>query len=517
MKILLAGPGTGKTSRVKENIKEFYPDAENILVLSFTNATVNDLISSFMDWPNVKCYTLHSYALKINHLPNLHILDNNDETELIKKYSKDLKINFNDLCLLLGCITFDDMIDKCIQFMQLNPVYAEHNIGNLDLLVVDEFQDFNEIERKLVYLISNYAGDTIVLGDDDQSIYGFKDADPSGIITLYNDNGTEKIENENICHRCPDVIVDYCKKLIQNNKNRVDKPWNISNKEGNIIFMQKLTQKGTDKYICNEIKRIKNIDDNSSILILSPVGFYVNELKEKLEEEEINYIDFWNRKLDKDVLTKIWWLRAIYTDKKVLNLMFLGKELSYPKRKKLKDELSKYIHSDFDQDKLINSINNLNLFPLPFNQYLVTPPPISQFILSHPEYSELWELINELNINDSLKDLVKNINPNIEFEKGEVNIMSIHKSKGLEADYVFITCLVDGILPNKIRGIDSIESQRRLLFVGMTRAKKSLYMMSTVEWEGKFVHRVDKSQFKYNYRKKVYNGKTSKFIEEMNN
>ena len=79
----------------------------------------------------------------------------------------------------------------------------------------------------------------------------------------------------------------------------------------------------------------------------------------------------------------------------------------------------------------------------------------------------------------------------------------------------FITGLNEGVIPNKVRGTDTIEAQRRLLFVGMTRALKRLYMISTVEWEGRFVNKVDKSQFVYNYWKKKYYGKTSRFVEEM--
>ncbi len=104
---------------------------------------------------------------------------------------------------------------------------------------------------------------------------------------------------------------------------------------------------------------------------------------------------------------------------------------------------------------------------------------------------------------------------NKEFEQGKVNLMSIHKSKGLQADYVFITGLVSGILPNETKGIDTMEAQRRLLYVGMTRTLKSLHLISTVEWDGKDVHKVDISQFQYNFTKKKWRGKTSKFIEDI--
>ena len=98
--MLLAGPGTGKTSRVKEFIDKDYTGSDNILVLSFTNATVNDLITSFSGYPNVKCYTLHSYALKINHQRNLYILDGSKEASILKKLSDDLDLEFPFLCSL---------------------------------------------------------------------------------------------------------------------------------------------------------------------------------------------------------------------------------------------------------------------------------------------------------------------------------------------------------------------------------------------------------------------------------
>ena len=102
-----------------------------------------------------------------------------------------------------------------------------------------------------------------------------------------------------------------------------------------------------------------------------------------------------------------------------------------------------------------------------------------------------------------------------DFIKGAINLMSIHKSKGLESDYVIINGLVNGILPNETKGIDTLEAQRRLLFVGMTRAIRELYLISTVEWESADSYKVDHSQFKYNYRTKKVQARTSMYIEDI--
>ena len=98
MKMLLAGLGTGKTTKIKSLIKQEYSSAKNILVLSFTNATVNDLTQSFGENPSIRCYTLHSYALIINHLRNIQILDDNNETPILRRFSEKNDFNFEDVC-----------------------------------------------------------------------------------------------------------------------------------------------------------------------------------------------------------------------------------------------------------------------------------------------------------------------------------------------------------------------------------------------------------------------------------
>ena len=111
--------------------------------------------------------------------------------------------------------------------------------------------------------------------------------------------------------------------------------------------------------------------------------------------------------------------------------------------------------------------------------------------------------------------LLRDLKPKKEFNPSAINVMSIHKSKGLQADIVFITGMVDGVLPNHTKGLDTVEAQRRVLFVGITRTISRLYMLSCVQWDGKYVHKVDKSQFRFQYKTKKWNARTSKFVDEM--
>ncbi len=512
MKLLIAGPGTGKTTRVKNIIDEDYPDARNVLVLSFTNATVNDLRNSFLDYRNVTCYTLHSYALKIRHQRNLYILDGIKEAPLLEKLASDLELDFPFLCSQLECITFDAMIFGCLQFIKTNTVYSKEQIGELDLLIVDEYQDFNQVERELVAEISKHANDTIILGDDDQSIYGFKDADPDGIIDLFKSEDIEYLNHDNICYRCPDVIVQSAFKLISNNTHRIAKQWNPSGKEGDLSQNQFLTQLEANQFIVSEIQKNQREDTSYSYLVLSAVRYYVDQLVELLDIEGIDCVDFWDTDLENDEYYKVWWLRFIYSRRKLLNLIFLAETLTVHFRRKLKAYLYSAFREGIDHSEMINEISAF--YKHDFIEFYPEHPQLSEFQNSYPEYSDLIGSLDIENLDSSLDSLIKDQNPQKEFNSKSVNIMSIHKSKGLQADIVFINGLVDGVIPNEARGLDTIEAQRRLLFVGLTRACHRLYLISPIEWDGKYVHRLDKDQFNFDYRSKSYRAQSSRFIGE---
>lgn len=514
MDILLAGPGTGKTTKVKKIIKEDYKITSRILVLSFTNATVNDLIESFTGFTNVKCYTLHSYALKINHLPLLHVLSDRNEINSVKFYADKLSISTSVMCSLLDCITYDDMIIKCIDFLKVNPAYATEKIGNLDLLIVDEYQDFNENERILVGIISLYANNTIILGDDDQSIYEFKDADPEGIIQLYNDTSINKLDHHHNCYRCPDKVVELCSKLISHNKNRIIKEWNKTGKPGNVYYKQCLTQYETISLIVNKVSEIKKIDPDGSFLILSPVRFYIDEVSAAFTTKGYSIINFWSEPIEKEDIIKIWWLKTIFTKNKLLFLLFLCKEYKLWSKPKFKRLFLESFKSSFDKDDLVKNIIDLNYLPTSLSSLVFKDITFDEFLKSNLDYRHFAPFIDEKELENSIKQIESKFKPELKFDKNSINLMSIHKSKGLQADYVFIYGLNEGVLPNVRKGIDTIEAQRRLLFVGMSRALKQLYLISTVEWDGKYIRRVDKKQFKYVRAKNIYYGRASRFISE---
>ena len=510
MKVLLAGPGTGKTTNIRGIIDQEYSEAKSILILSFTNATVNDLNNNFETYDNVTIRTLHSYAMSINPMDYFHIL-HPIEIKLLEKLSNKIEVDFSTICEQLRCTTFSNMISTCSSFIKNNPVYIQDIIGQIDLLVVDEFQDFNESEQELIFELSKIAGETLILGDDDQSIYGFKDADPDVLISLYNDENILKIEHKNNCYRCPDCIVDISSALIKENKNRVDKPWNKTGKDGNLYIDQIYDSYEVNFEILKRINTIRQTNEGS-ILILSPVKNPLISAMEFLKRNDIPIVDFIGNAMSIEELQKIWLLRSIYSDHKILNLIFYHINIGLLPRKGFQKIIKEGLDSDINGNATITKLLELNKIEEPFKTYVSVPPVLSDFNESHSEFSKLVELIDEDNVQESISKLTKELSPQVEFEPDKVNIMTIHKSKGLGADHVFLLGAVQGIIPNSKKGLDTIEAQRRLFFVAMTRAKKSLHIISQINWAGHFVNTVNKDEFKYNWKKKTYQGRMSEFI-----
>ena len=516
MRLLLAGPGTGKTTKIKELIGS-HSDLNKILILSFTNATIHDLLNSFneakLDIKDKNCLTLHRYALRINHQKDLHIL-NATEENILGSYAKKFNIGFEDLCKTLSCVTFEQMITQTIAYIKSNPVYLRDLIGEINLLVVDEYQDFNPLERELISLIAQNASDTVILGDDDQCIYEFKDADTEGIIQLFNDTAVENIQHHNICYRCPDCVIDACSSLIAKNQRRVTKNWNKSGKNGYIIFNQLRTQVDTTNFVVREIEEIKKVEPQASIMILSAVEFAIEGVATNLKEKDIPYTSLWNLKVDSEKLKRIWEARAILGNKKILNLLFLIYQ-NIKGNKKLLAAVNEKVTKALDIGSLLQFVDQNNLIDTLILNMIKNGSTLSD-LTRKEEYAFVAEYLNETSLENDLEKISKLISEPVPFDQDGINILSIHKSKGLQADYVFIMGMVDGILPNALRGLDSMEMQRRLFFVGMSRAKTKLSIVSTIEWDGKYVNKVDKRQFKFDIRSRKYHGRTSVFVSELN-
>lgn len=505
MKVLLAGPGTGKTTNIKNIISE-HGDGSRFLILSFTNATVEDLQTSLGEQGVTasNCMTLHKFAVKYNHDRTRHVLLRREE-EILNTIVKGTDIEFDRLCDFLSCTTFDQMIIRFVDFAKSNPSYLKDKLSQYDSLIIDEYQDFNPTEQSLIDLLIEIIESSYLLGDDDQCIYDFKDASSEKIISFYHDSNNEIIEHEHICYRCPDKIVEHATHLIVNNQNRVPKKWDKSGKSGDVYYQQLNTFQDVGLAI---FEAIKNIDPSESILILTPVGFAIEPLAELLAEEGISFTNLFAPKIDDENIFKTWEVRSMFGKYKYLNLVLIG-YLCLSNRKKFYELLRKYYDEGQDYQELFDYLKNK------LSEHIQISPTELELLLAHNYYLQVKELYERAEGDTTDEKLENMLRATDEEQESNIKIMSIHKSKGLGADHVFILGLNEGIIPNSKRGNDSIESQRRLFFVGITRAKKQLFLFSNMSIEGKYVNRVNKDEFKFNFRSKMWQGRASSFITEL--
>ena len=450
IKILVAGPGTGKTTKFIELISQF-KTPDNLLVISFTNTTVNQLRKDIKKGgiiiPEEKCTTLHRLALRIASPGKQYILTD-----------KELGIVMNDA-------------------------------KRLD-------QEYEKICEKLNY--------------------DFKHANPQGIIDLHNTH--PKIEHEGKCFRCPKSVIEKSLNLIRKNSNRVDKKWLPVGNEGFINAAQFKTKDKEVEGIISKIHEIKESSKDASIMILYPMSDALHTLPTKLLEEGINFTEFAKE------------LRPFYELKHLLSLFLMNDpflhlrlllELDKSKAKQFYDVVEKIenmpttladLTLTFDSHKkLLELIKSKIDFLSEFDSQTI------KNILDLPTYSLAKEVVKNAETAEQIIEQLNNyIEEQFELDDKGVNLMTIHKSKGLEADYVFIIGATEGVLPN-VRPSLTIEGQRRLMFVALTRCKSGVFISTAFQWpkgEG-LVHRVQKNKFKFNYRTQCWEGSTSSFLTEM--
>lgn len=228
----IAGPGTGKTHLFREIIESPEYKGKKILILSFINKLISDLKEDFTNYENVEIKTLHGFARKILG-ENIEIVENLDN--IITEdyyYLENKEFNFEEE-LYLNNFSSSKTIEEYEFYKNRKNFYKkggkiysfntsiftinllfenEEKIPTYDLVLIDEFQDFNELEYELIKNL-NKKNKIIIVGDNNQSLYDFKKADPSIITKLYQDSKNETFSLD-YCWRCSEVIVDAANSLI---------------------------------------------------------------------------------------------------------------------------------------------------------------------------------------------------------------------------------------------------------------------------------------------------------------
>lgn len=573
----VAGPGSGKSFAIKKRILRLLEDGvqpEEILAITFTRTAAHDLKKEISSLGNnadkVHVRTVHSHALKIlmkadvlgitNRFPRMVIeheiipalrdIDLNfeagltDRKKLLDAYLAgwavlqednagfaksanqiEFETKIKDWLISHKGLLVGEVVPVAIQYLRNNPMEGE--IGKYHTILVDEYQDLNKSEQEFIKLVRG-SSNIVIVGDDDQSIYGFKFAYPTGIQELDAVFG----EYENItfdeCRRCPKQVTEMASSLIQVNKNRTLGPLipSKTNPDGIVQIVQWGTLEDEIEGISLAVKQEleQGIIKPEDVLILTPRRLIGYKLREKLEDLGINAKSYFRE----DSMTEKGGLRPAYSlmnllcnPEDLISLRFLLGDGSSDSRTKqylkirsisldnnlsLRETLERlsdgsltvpYVKQIVERYKLIRDrLSELK------NAFIANPEVgiSSQFVKNNDDafnFYELEQVYQKALLDVGVKGeqteelfnewypkvfaiLQESISmPEVPEYVDHVRIMSLHASKGLGAKFVILSSMVDRLMPfrkDELTDVEmekTIEEQRRLFYVALTRCKAS--------------------------------------------
>ncbi len=456
--------------------------------------------------------TPEQYAVKAN---------GNYRNELIAKvyelYQRRLKEN--------NAIDFDDIINFTIQIFLENEDVLNYYSDKFKYILVDEYQDTNKSQFTLVTLLAAKHGNVTAVGDNDQGIYSFRGADISNILNFEKDFVGTKIIKLEQNYRCTPNILNIANAVIKNNTVKYKKNLWTNNEEGNLpkVYLAE-NEYDEGSFIVQEINRLKREEylSYNDFAVLYRMNTQSRAIEDILRRENVPYkivggLKFYERKEIKDIIA---YLRFIQNTSDNLSLKRIINE---PKRgigktsleniEKISNEteVSMYeIIKNADQYGLnrvfLNSREFVNLIEELKNKKddILISELITQ-ILKKSGYSKALEIENTIEAENRMANLEEFLTVAIEFEEesadntlseflegitlssdidnleeteDSITLMTLHSAKGLEFPVVFLVGMEEGIFPGykSIGEEKEIEEERRLCYVGITRAKQHLFL-----------------------------------------
>lgn len=437
--------------------------------------------------------------------------------ELYEIYQRRLKEN--------NAIDFDDIINFTIKILLDNPDLLEYYSSKFKYVLVDEYQDTNKAQFTLVTLLAAKYGNITVVGDNDQGIYSFRGADITNILNFEKDfPGTRIIKLEQN-YRCTQNILNAANEVIKNNETKYEKKLWTSNDVGNLPKVYRADDQYDEaNYIARQIHSLKTEEyyKYSDFAILYRMNSQSRSIEDILIREEIPYkivggLKFTERKEIKDIIS---YLRLIQNTSDNLSLTRIINE---PKRGVGKTSLDNIdALSASNGVSMYEIIKNADKYGL--NRVFANTRefiniiedlrskkdtiPVSELIkatLKESGYTKALELENSVEAETRLQNLDEFLTVAIEFEEESadkslseflegfalssdldgmeeseesVTLMTLHSAKGLEFPVVFLVGMEEGIFPGykSIGEEKELEEERRLCYVGITRAKENLFL-----------------------------------------
>lgn len=565
--MVLAGPGSGKTTVITHRIKNLIDKAEvrpeNILVVTFTKAAAISMQKRFSTLMNggkgqlVTFGTFHSVFYKIlrksRRYKATEILSERQKTDYIREIIGRYGISSNDISELSqniindignikgnmlnaqeyepscckkedfikvynaynlelkkdGKMDFDDILRECYLLLCENHTILEQWRELYKYILIDEFQDINRIQMNIIELLASPLNNIFVVGDDDQSIYGFRGARPEIMIEFKDYYPEAELIVLDVNYRSTQSIINVAGRVIENNKTRLDKCAHANNDKDFQPDIRKFRNQVEElKFVVSKIKEYENQGISlSEMAILVRNNSQIQEISSFLKNRKIeaesgkHRSNIYNGMVAKDILSYV--RGALKFDGTYFNedlIYVLNKPQRYISRQVVLN-----VNMNISAVRRIYSKNNIDSFLFHIEMIRKLPPQAALSYIrkgaGYEEYLRLYAIENNIPMSGLLKQLEQLVQECSKFNtleqwinsidsaqnsegqnfgkksSGEggtnnrINIMTMHGSKGLEFKAVFIVDANQGIIPtSKALRERDFEEERRLFYVAITRA-----------------------------------------------
>ena len=569
--LVMAGAGSGKTkvltTRIAYLIEEVIP-SYNILAITFTNkaaAEMRDRVSNLIGDVSSFIGTFHSLGVRIireNHdvlgLPNnFTIIDSDDTNTIIKKLLKEMNLDskqyspsyvrnrisfiknqmltdgeldrlfntpmdkvvvevyhrYNNKLKTSASVDFDDLLLLPVNLFKERKDILEYYQDKYRYILIDEYQDTNPVQYKLSVMLSNKYKNIFVVGDMNQSIYAFRQADFRNISNFERDFKGAKVIKLEHNYRSTNNILSAANEVIKHNTERKDLKLFSDNGDGvKIKYMRAYDEKHEIALVIDEIKHLLSEGyKNENIAILYRTNAQSRAIEDVFLAKGIPYkvfgsYYFYNRKEIKDLIS---YLRLIYNPHDEISLR---RVINTPKRGIGESAIAAIEERTKE--------HNISMFDALETRKELEFKEIIEDLIKRSESLSLTELIDEvlersgmkkeLESSKALEDEirlenlmeVKSITASFEERTGSANLgdfleevsliadisnhtedgdvvtlMTLHSAKGLEFPVVFLVGMEEGLFPHNMSLMENnLEEERRLCYVGITRAKERLYL-----------------------------------------
>ena len=565
--MVLAGPGSGKTTVITHRIKNLIEKAEvrpeNILVVTFTKAAAISMQKRFSTLMNggkgqlVTFGTFHSVFYKIlrksRRYEATEILSERQKTDYLREIIGRYGISSNDISELSqniindignikgnmlnaqeyepscckkedfikvynaynlelkkdGKMDFDDILRECYLLLCENHTILEQWRELYKYILIDEFQDINRIQMNIIELLASPLNNIFVVGDDDQSIYGFRGARPEIMIEFKDYYPEAELIVLDVNYRSTQSIINVAGRVIENNKTRLDKCAHANNDKDFQPDIRKFRNQVEElKFVVSKIREYENQGISlSEMAILVRNNSQIQEISSFLKNRKIeaesgkHRSNIYNGMVAKDILSYV--RGALKFDGTYFNedlIYVLNKPQRYISR-----QVVLSVNMNISAVRRIYSKNNIDSFLFHIEMIRKLPPQAALSYIrkgaGYEEYLRLYAIENNIPMSGLLKQLEqlvqecskfntleqwinsidsaqnsegKNFGKKSSGEGGtnnRINIMTMHGSKGLEFKAVFIVDANQGIIPtSKALRERDFEEERRLFYVAITRA-----------------------------------------------